>query len=97
MKTITVSLPDDFTANIEARVAKGEYQSWDEAMTLAVAEWLFMLEQPSLIDEDNPRLRAMLQKSIDQYNRGEYVDGEEFMDRLERKYEERLAGAVKVP
>ncbi len=96
MKTITVTLPDEYAANIETRVAKGEYESVDEAVTLAVAEWLFNLEMSPPIDGDDSGLRAKIQKSIDHYNRGEFVDGEEFMDRLERKFEERMADAVQV-
>ncbi len=96
MKTITVSLPDDFAANIGARVARGEYESVDEAVTSAVAEWLSILEMPSPINEETSNLREKIQKSIDQYDRGEFVDGEEFLDRLERKFEQRTVDAVKV-
>ena len=85
MKTITVNLPDELAANIEARVANGEYDSRDKAVTLAVAEWLFGLEQPPMIDEDNPRLRAMIQSAVEQVERGQVVDGPKAMAELRER------------
>lgn len=90
MKTITVSLPDEIAATVEERLAKGEYSSWDDAVTLAVAEWLCMLDTPPMIDE-NSDLRDELQIGIDQADRGEVVDLEVAMARLQDRTQARLA------
>ena len=97
MKTITVSLPDDYAADLEARVAKGEYDSVDEAVTCAVAEWLHMLEMATLDIGDDADLRAKLRASIEAHEQGRSVDGEEFMARMERKLEMASLEAVKSP
>ena len=96
MKTITVSLPDDYALDIETRVAKGEYESMDEAVTVAVADWLCMLDTPSMIDEDDPRLRAMIQSAAEQVERGEVVELEEAMARLSARTRAKLA-LLRVP
>ena len=95
MKMITVSLPDDCAADLEARVAAGEYDSLDEAVTVAIAERLALLEEPPPFGENVAELRAKIRESIEQYELGRSVDGEEFMARLERESEEEMAGAVK--
>ena len=62
---------------------------------LAVAERLALLEEPPPFGENVAELRAKIRESIEQYELGRSVDGEEFMARLERESEEEMAGAVK--
>lgn len=51
----------------------------------------------SLPDDYAAELRAKIRVAVEQVERGEFVDGEEFMDRLDRKIEERWAGRAKAP
>ena len=96
MKTITVSLPDDYAADVEARVAAGEYDSLDEAMTVAVAERLALLEQARPFDLEDADLRAKIRVGLDQADRGEVIDLEVAMARLRARTEAKLA-ALTVP
>ena len=91
MKTITVSLPDDLAENLEARVAKGEYDSLDEAVTCAIAERILLLEEAPPFGENVAELRAKIQEGIDAYEQGRFVDGAEFMEELEQRIAARLS------
>ena len=97
MKTITVTLPDELVKHLEERVATGEFDSFDDALACAAASVLpytgsNRITAETTIDE----LRAMLQVGIDQADRGQVVDGEEAMAKLEQRMKAKLA-ALAVP
>ena len=92
MKTITVTLPDELVKHLEERVATGEFDSFDDALACAAASVLpytgsNRITAETTIDE----LRAMLQVGIDQADRGQVVDGEEAMAKLEQRMKAKLA------
>ena len=95
MKTITVSLPDRLVTHLEERVAAGEFESLDEALAYAVGDGLSTLESPTASDEADVALHAKIEASIEQYAEGRFVDGEDFMDRMERKFDGIAAGTIK--
>lgn len=78
-KTVTISLPAELQAFLKSRVSSGRYGSASEV----VREGLRMLQererQPvSSIEE----FRRRIDIGIQQANRGEVVDGEEFVNQL---------------
>ena len=78
MKTLTVTLPAEYADWLDARVAAGDYGTLDEAV-LAAVDWLKSESdghEPGEIDEHLDRL---VQEGIESADRGECVDGEEFM------------------
>ncbi len=92
MKTITVSLPDELVAVLEARIAAGEFDSLDDALAFAAMEAVPYTGSNRVTAETTvEELRAMIQVAADQVERGEVVDGEEYMADLMRRTEERLA------
>jgi len=81
VKTLTVTLPAEYADWLEARVAAGEYTTLDEAV-LAAVNWL-----KSESDDDVPilpgsKLHTLLTEGVESLDRGEGVDGEEFMAEL---------------
>lgn len=78
MKTLTVTLPDDYAAWLDARVAAGDWPTLDDAVLSAVDAMKTECEEtaPGEIDE---RLDRLVQEAIDSADRGDSVDGEEFM------------------
>ena len=95
MKTISVSLPDKVVAHLEQRVARGEFDSLDDALAFAVVDGFSALGNATPKRETDAELRAKIEASIDQYATGRFVDGEEFMDRMDRKFDGVAAGPVK--
>jgi len=92
MKTITVSLPESLAEALEARVATGEFDSFDDALTDAAMDAIPYTGSNRITAETTvEELRAMIQVGIDQADRSQVVDGEEFMAELIRRTEERLA------
>ena len=78
MKTITVALPAEYAEWLESRVAAGDYPTLDDAV-LAAVDWL-----KTEYDDDEPiepgsKLHALIMEGIESAERGELVDGEEFM------------------
>jgi antitoxin ParD1/3/4 len=89
--TLNVSLTPRHERFIADRVASGKYQSSSEV----VREGLRLLEEQeerrqALRDE----VRQMIEVGIQEARRGEVVDGEEFMDDLFRRHEQRLKSSA---
>jgi len=78
MKTFTVTLPDEYAAWLDARVATGDWPTLDDAVLSAVDAMKTECEQvaPGEIDE---RMDRLVQEAIDSAASGDTVDGEEFM------------------
>lgn len=92
MKTITVSLPDELVKHLEERVARGEFDSFDDALACAAASGAIPYSGKNRVTATttDDQLRTMLQAGLDSYERGESVDGEVFMDELERDFEAKM-------
>lgn len=92
MKTITVKLPDSLVSLIEAHVRAGEFDSFDNALAFAASTGAIPFSGRNRVTSNttDDELRSMLQVSLDQYERGESVDGELFMDELERDFDSRM-------
>ncbi len=91
MKTITVSLPDALVEALEARVAAGEFDSLDDALAFAAMDAVPYSGSNRVTAETTvEELRAMIQVAADQVERGEVVDGEEFMDKLKHDFSVRM-------
>jgi antitoxin ParD1/3/4 len=91
--TLNVSLTPELEKFIESRVKSGRYQTASEV----VREALRLLEAHEQTREEAlVRVRAKLQRGLEQAERGEVRDGEEVMEellqRLQRKH--RKSGAA---
>ncbi|MBC7772123.1 MAG: type II toxin-antitoxin system ParD family antitoxin [Pyrinomonadaceae bacterium] len=85
-KTVTISLPAELQAFLDSRVSSGRYGSASEV----VREGLRMLQERerkrvSSIDE----LRREIDLGLEQANRGQVIDGEQFLKGLESKLNRR--------
>jgi antitoxin ParD1/3/4 len=79
--TVNVSLTPELDAFLDSRVKSGRYQTTSEV----VREALRLLERQEAQQEDTlRRLRAKLEHSASQAERGELLDGEEVFASLRR-------------
>lgn len=90
---MNVSLPPELEKLVEAKVASGRYRSVSEV----VEEALHLLEQQEISREtDLQELRGRMDEALASLDRGESIDGEEFMqrmlDELDAKEAQRKAG-----
>ena len=91
MKTITVSLPDQLVSHLEQRVASGEFDSLDDALSFAGASIVPYTGSNRITSETTIEdLRAMLQVGIDQAERGQVIEGEEAMENLRVRMEAKI-------
>jgi Arc/MetJ-type ribon-helix-helix transcriptional regulator len=88
MRTISVSLPEGLLSYVEELVRGGRWPSLDECVSDALTEFADRRRHPKITDEE---LRASLREAMEQIERGEYVDGEEFMDEMIRDLESKSA------
>ena len=80
---IDVSIPAEFEPFVQSAVESGEFGSPADV----VAEALRLLKKRG-------QLRKEIQIGLDQLDRGEAIDGDEVLDRLQRKAEALAANAV---
>jgi len=81
------SIPDDLRSFVQEELDRGRYRSLDDLL----AEGLRVLrEREAFIGEHREELREQIARGVAQSERGEFVDGEEAMERLRRD----LAGSV---
>lgn len=78
MTELTVTLPAEYAEWLEARVAAGDYTTLDEAVLAAVDA------MKTECDDEEPilpgsKLHALLTEGIESADRGEGIDGEQFM------------------
>lgn len=90
MKTLTVTLPDEYADWLDARVAAGDYDTLDQAVLAAV------VQMKTDSDDDEPvlpgsKLHALLMEGIESLDRGEGIDGEQFMTDLIARLEQEPA------
>ncbi|MBK8908729.1 MAG: hypothetical protein IPM60_12740 [Rhodospirillales bacterium] len=73
-------------------VAEGRFASVEEAVQVAVDMLVYELDVPDLREDGGfgeltaEELRAKIQESLEQADRGETIDGAEAFARLERRY-----------
>ncbi len=79
MKTITVTLPAEYADWLETRVAAGDYTTLDAAVLAAVDAFKTDCEDEEPILPGS-KLHALILEGIESADRGECVDGEEFME-----------------
>lgn len=76
---MNVSLTPELEKLVEAKIASGRFHSPSEV----VEEALHLLEQQEIDREiDLKELRARMDQALAEADRGEFVDGEEFMQRM---------------
>jgi antitoxin ParD1/3/4 len=90
---VNVSLTPELEKLVQAKIESGRYSSASEV----VEEALRLLEQREIDREiDLQALRARMDEGLASLDRGEWVDGEEFMqrmlDELDAKEAQRKAG-----
>jgi antitoxin ParD1/3/4 len=91
--SLNVSLTPELERFVQERVASGRYQTASEV----VREGLRLLElQERDRDAAHAALKAKLKRGAGQAERGEVVDGEEFLEKLIRRLESksRKSGAA---
>jgi antitoxin ParD1/3/4 len=91
--SLNVSLTPELEQFVQERVASGRYQTASEV----VREGLRLLElQERDRDAAHKALKAKLKRGVEQADRGEVVDGEEFLEQLVRRLESksRKSGAA---
>lgn len=72
-------IPDDLRSFARDEIGRGHYRSLDELL----AEGLRLLrEREAFIGEHRADLRAQIARGVAQAERGEFVDGEEAMERI---------------
>lgn len=79
-----ISLPNNMESFLKAKVAEGLFSTMDEAITFAI--------QFAFFDNDNIQTRieslnAEIQKGLEDYEAGRYIDGETALKKLMTKYE----------
>ena len=80
--SLNVSLTPELAKFVENRVASGRYQTASEV----VREGLRLLEAHEQdMQEATARVKAKLQRGIDQAKRGELFDGDEVFEELRRR------------
>jgi antitoxin ParD1/3/4 len=87
---MSINLPADVEAIVNAHVADGEFGSATEVVMAAIR--LFdsrKREKQKQIE----KLRAMLQEAVEQADRGELLDGDEVFDEILRDLEAKGANA----
>jgi predicted transcriptional regulator len=83
MKTYQITLPDDVAAALDRLIAAGRYESADALLLEAVLDRQTQAEEDAaMTDAERESLRKAIQVGIDQADRGELVDAEEFMENL---------------
>jgi antitoxin ParD1/3/4 len=92
---VNVSLTAELEKLVQAKIASGRFHSASEV----VEEALHLLEQQEIDRETDLReLRARMGDALASLDRGEWVDGEEFMqrmfDELDAKEAQRKAEAI---
>lgn len=76
---MNVSLTPELEKLVQAKIASGRFHSANEV----VEEALHLLEQQEIEREtDLKELQARMDEALAQADRGEVVDGEEFMQRM---------------
>ena len=84
--SLNVSLTPELAKFVRGRVANGSYQTASEV----VREALRLLELHEQDQQETlARVRAKLQRGLEQAKRGELVDGEEFMEQLLKRLKQR--------
>jgi antitoxin ParD1/3/4 len=84
--TVNISITPELDAFLQSRVSSGRYQTTSEV----VREALRLLERREKErDEAFTQLKAKLERSTGQAERGELIDGEEVFDELRQMIEDR--------
>jgi len=80
MKTYQLTLPDEFAEVVDRLVEEGKFEDVDHLVLHAISR----VEDDARADSetDDEELRRKLQLGIDQLDRGERIDGPQFMDEL---------------
>jgi antitoxin ParD1/3/4 len=81
---VSINLPADVEAIVNAHVADGEYGSATEVVTAAIRLFDSRKREKQRKIE---KLRAMLQEAVEQADRGELLDGDEVFDEILRDLE----------
>lgn len=85
--TLNISLTPEWERFVNARVASGRYQSASEV----VREGLRLLEEREERRQTAlQELRQLINVGLDEAKRGDLLDGEQVMEDLMRRHEERL-------
>ena len=87
LKRISVSLPQEMIAEIEASVEAGEYADTSEAIRDALRSWR---RSRAVIAASNEELRRLVAEGR---SSGDPVDGEVALTQLREKYARLVAGA----
>ena len=79
-----ISLPNNMETFLKKKLAEGLFSTMDEAITFAVQ---FAFFENNNIQSRIDALNTEIQKGIDDYKLGNYIDGNTAYDRLMAKYE----------
>jgi len=79
MTAMTVNLPSDVAALVDARVQSGDFGSPEEVLRAAVQS----LERETERSRQEAKLRSMLEAAVKQVENGETVDGDQAFDEIE--------------
>jgi putative addiction module CopG family antidote len=86
-RTICVLIPPELDDFIKSLVAEGKYFAECEV----VREALYVLHQLERPEEAKRRLREKLQRGVEEAERGDFMDGDEFFKLLRKRIEDRLS------
>ena len=79
-----ISLPNNMESFLKAKVAEGLFSTMDEAITFAIQ---FAFFDNNNIQARIENLNAEIQKGLEDYEAGRYIDGETALKKLMTKYE----------
>lgn len=91
MKTYQIALPDEFAAFVDRMIAE---KKWDDLDSLFLAAVVRLQDEndvdEAMTPEEVEALRKKLQPALEQLDRGERVDGPEFMAKLQKRLREKI-------
>ena len=80
------NIPEDLRSFVSRELGRGRYRTLDD---LLVEGLRLLRERDAFVEEHREELRAQVAAGVSQAERGEFVDGEEAMERLRRELGER--------
>jgi hypothetical protein len=90
MKVYQITLPDEFAAFVDRMIAE---KKWDDLDSRFLAAVVRLQDEDEADEARTPEeveaLRKKLQVGLDQLDRGERVDGPEFMAKLQERLREK--------
>ena len=85
---MTISLPPEIQALVDAQVASGAYPSTTAFVTAAIE---LLADRERKREEQTVKLRALLQEAVDEADRGELLDCDEVFDEVLRELDEQTS------